>query len=322
MSRYARQICLPDIGAAGQQRLGAARVLVIGAGGLGCSVLPLLAGAGIGHLCVFDADVVEESNLHRQTLYRMSDIGQPKALVAAESLRSLNPDCRITARVARFDAALARAMIPHFDVVIDAADSLVLTYMLSDVCAQTETPLISASVLVRQGYVGGFCGTGPSYRSLFPDLPNALGGCASGGVMGPVVAMFGAIQAQMCLAVLLHHTPSPIGQLMSMDFAHGRLSTFRFDDAPEPDKLVPVVVSHDEINPEADMVLDLRSTHECAVLPFVFAKRVHALEVLDLVPREGQRVVFVCASGVRAWRAAQALSERFDGSVAILLASQ
>ncbi|SDX02060.1 HesA/MoeB/ThiF family protein [Celeribacter indicus] len=298
--RYARQTVLPEIGAEGQARLAAGRVLVVGAGGLGAHLLPLLAGAGVGHLRVVDPDVVEESNLHRQTLYRMSDLGQPKAAVAADSLAALNPECEVVPRVLRLDPLSARAEAAGMDLVIDAADSFAVTYALSDLCHATGTPLVSASVLARAGYAGGFCGGAPSVRAVFPDLPARAQNCATGGVMGPVVATLGALQAQMALAVLLGHAPSPLGQILTVDLASWRLGGFRFDTAPEPEAVAPEILSPAQIG-TGDLVIDLR-------------------EVPGPAPRpaSGQRVVFVCSTGLRAWRAAQALRAQGHPRVAVI----
>lgn len=300
MSRYARQVCLPEIGIGGQAKLAAARVLVVGAGGLGAALLPLLAGAGIGYLRLIDPDVVEESNLHRQTLFRMSDLGRAKAEVAAETLAGLNPDCEISPLVKRLDPVSAHDELYGIDLVVDAADSFAVTYALSDLCRATGKPLISASVLARQGYVGGFCGSAPSLRAVFPDLPDRLGSCASNGVMGPVVATLGALQAQMALAVLLEHDPSPLGQLLSLDLANWRLTGFRFDGAAEPAAPTPEVLSQTQITAD-DLVIDLRDTHASAP-----------------APQPEQRVVFVCSTGLRAWRAARALSANGHEAVAIV----
>ncbi|MGR3379418.1 ThiF family adenylyltransferase [Salipiger abyssi] len=300
MSRYDRQTRLPELGEAGQARLAAARMLVVGAGGLGATLLPQLVGAGIGFLRVADPDVVEESNLHRQTLFRMSDIGRPKALVATETLAALNPDCELSPLVARLDPISARAAMAGVDLVVDAADSFAVSYALSDLCQDSGTPLISASVLARQGYAGGFCGTAPSLRAVFPDLPAQLGSCASNGVMGPVVATVAALQAQMALSVLLGHAPSPLGQLLTVDLATWRLGGFRFDTAEEPEQRAPEILAPSETGPR-DLVIDLRG--DPAPAPD---------------PAPDQRVVFVCASGLRAWRAAQALRGAGHPHVAIV----
>lgn len=317
MSRYARQIILPEVGAEGQARLHAARVLVVGAGGLGATLLPQLAGAGIGHLRVIDPDHVEESNLHRQTLFRMTDLGRPKAVVVAEALAALNPDCRISPLVRRLDPALARAEVASVDLVVDAADAFAVTYALSDLCLQVGKPLISASVLGRTGYVGGFCGGAPSYRSVFPDLPPTLATCGTGGVMGPVVATLAALQAQMVLSALLGHDPSPLGQLISVNLQSWRLSSFRFDGAPEPEDAGPAVLSAQDLRTE-DLVIELRGETEAPDLPVPQALRMTPAALAGFVPPEGQRVVFSCATGLRAWRAARQVAARCKTQTAIL----
>lgn len=316
MNRYIRQESLPEVGAAGQARLAAARVLVVGAGGLAASLLPLLVGAGIGHLRLIDPDVVEESNLHRQTLFRMTDLGRFKAKAAADALRGLNPECRISPLVARLDPVLAAKELQGCDLVVDAADSVAVTYGLSDLCLRSALPLISASVLGRSGYVGGFCGGAPSYRALFPDLPAVMPSCNGGGVMGPVVAMLGALQAQMVLSVLLDHSPSALGQMLSVDLASWRVSGFRFDTAAEPARPLPDVIGLAQIRPE-DRVIELRDTAEAPALPVPQALRLDAAALQAFRPDPERRLVFVCATGLRAWRAAR----RFDGvRVAIVAA--
>lgn len=300
MTRYDRQTRLPGFGMAGQAKLAAARVLVVGAGGLGATVLPALVGAGIGHLRLADPDVVEESNLHRQTLFRMADIGRPKAEAAAMALAGLNPDCEISALVARVDPVVAQAELSGIDLVVDAADSFATTYALSDACHARRLPLVSASVLGRQGYVGGFCGGAPSLRAVFPDLPDRMGSCASDGVMAPVVAALGALQAQMALAILLGQAPSPLGQMLSLDLASWRLGGFRFDGAEEPETASPEILAPAQITGD-DLVIDLRAT--ASPEPEV---------------RAGQRIVFVCTTGLRAWRAAKAAIASGHRSVAII----
>jgi sulfur-carrier protein adenylyltransferase/sulfurtransferase len=299
MSRYARQTVLPEVGLPGQRALGEAAVLVVGAGGLGSALLPLLAGAGVGRLRVIDPDRVEESNLHRQTLYRMADLGRPKAIVAAEALEGLNPDSIISFRVARIDPVMARHELAEADLVIDAADSFAVSYALSDLCMAIGRPLVSASVLGRRGYVGGFCAGAPSLRTVFPDPPPTAESCATAGVMGPVVATLGALQAQMALSVLLGHEPSPLGQMLRLDLATWRISGFRFDGAPEPDPPFPTVIARSEIMAQ-DLVIDLRQNADAPQ------------------PSPGQRVVFICTTGLRAWRAAVALQDAGHHDVAIV----
>ena len=243
MTRYDRQTRLPEIGPDGQDRLRKAQVLVAGAGGLAAPLLPLLAGAGIGRITVFDGDVVEAHNLHRQTLFRMTDIGTPKVSSAARELTALNPEGTVVARAEHLTPANARTAIEGVDLVIDAADRFTLTYLLSDLCHAAGLPMISASVLGRRGHVGGFCGAAPSYRAIFPDLPGGAQSCATAGVMGPAVAVMGSLQAQMAMAVLLGLKPSPLGLMMTVDLADWQVTRFRFDSAPEPTGRHPVLLS-------------------------------------------------------------------------------
>ncbi|HVH82961.1 MAG TPA: ThiF family adenylyltransferase, partial [Steroidobacteraceae bacterium] len=178
---------MPEVGAGGQARLAAARVAVVGAGGLGCAVLEYLTAAGVGHLTIVDHDSVEESNLHRQPLYRMSDLGSRKVEAARAALGALNPEVRIEALAERVTPANAPLLAAAADIVVDAADSFAATYVLSDSCVRAGKPLVSASVLGLSGYVGAFCGGAPSYRAVFPELPRQAGSCAESGVLGTAV---------------------------------------------------------------------------------------------------------------------------------------
>ncbi|MBA2814024.1 HesA/MoeB/ThiF family protein [Candidatus Pantoea persica] len=321
MNRYQRQQMLPEIGEAGQRRLGAARVLVVGAGGLGSTLLPLLAGAGVGHLRIWDHDVVALHNLHRQTLYTMVDLGQPKALCAARALAARNPDCRIETRQQALRPSTVAQALEGVDLAIDVADSFAATYTLSDACAARAIPLISASVLERQGYVGGFCGPAPSYRALFPQLPATAASCDTAGVMGPAVATLGAMQAQMALSVLLGLAPSPLGSLVNCDFSQWHFRAFRFDDAEETTQPVVPFIDGDLLRPD-DCVVELRSMAEA---PHSVAARVERIlpEALDAWrPPADRRVVLVCTSGVRAAKAAAALAKRGVTQLAIVAAGR
>src|SRR5438874_3194040 len=185
--RYARQTVLGEVGAAGQQRLASSSVLVVGAGGLGCPVLQYLAGAGVGRIVIVDHDSVEETNLHRQPLYAMPDIGKPKAETARAALLRFNPQIAVEAVVERLTPQNAAHLVARADVIVDAADSFAVTYMLSDACHATAKPLVSASVIGLTGYVGVFCGGGPSYRAVFPEVSIDGGTCATVGVLGTAV---------------------------------------------------------------------------------------------------------------------------------------
>jgi len=315
MSRYARQEILPEVGALGQAKLASAHALVVGAGGLGVPVLQYLAGAGVVRITIIDGDVVEETNLHRQPLYHMAHIGQPKARVAAEMLRSINPEITFDARVEWLNPETISADVADASIVLDCADTFAASMTLSDACLAAKTPLISASALSLSGYVGGFCGGAPSLRAVFPDLPTSAATCATAGVMGPVVAMIGAAQAQIALATLLDFTPSPLGQILTLDARSWRTSTFRFDEAPEPDAPLPFIAPT-SIQP-GDMIVDLRTE---APRPFrPDALHIDATTLANLpIPPHAPRVVLACRTGLRAQNAGQQLQSRWPGDISLI----
>jgi len=316
MTRYDRQIAVTGVGSEGQARLRAARVLVVGAGGLGSAVIPALAASGVGSLTIADPDRVSLSNLHRQTLYRAGDLDRPKAPLAAARARALNPECRAEGLILRLDPANAPALIAAADLVIDAADSFAVTYTLSDLCQAAAKPLISASVLGRAGYAGGFCGPAPSLRAVFPDLPAQAANCASAGVLGPAVAALGAVQAQMALSVLIGLASSPLGRLVTLDMERWHFGGFDFRGATEAPGFGFVAPSQIEAG---DSVIDLRPPGSVETLP---GAQAFSLGDLAHWPIPPGRVVLCCSSGLRAWRGASALAARGATRLALLADGQ
>jgi molybdopterin/thiamine biosynthesis adenylyltransferase/rhodanese-related sulfurtransferase len=318
--RYTRQTILPEVGAAGQARLRAARVLIIGAGGLGSAVLQYLTAAGVGRLIIVDHDKVEVSNLHRQPIYRMSDLGAPKAQAARQALLATNPEVAVEAVSERLTPANAARLIAEADIVVDAADSFAVTYVVSDVCVRVGKPLISASVLGLSGYVGAFCGGAPSYRAVFPDLPRQAGSCATAGVLGTAVGVMGTLQAHMVLSALLELNPGMLGQLVTVDFQTLRFGGFSFAGAQEPTGAVWPFIAADQVD-GADVVIDLRSLTEAPVSPIPAALRLDVDAVEQGAARElpgAPRVVLCCRTGVRAWRAAKALAKQGRENLALI----
>lgn len=318
--RYDRQTVLPQVGEAGQARLRDTRVMVVGAGGLGCAVLQYLCAAGVGRLVIVDHDRVEESNLHRQPIYRMSDVGSLKAPAARAALVASNPQIQIDAVSERLTPANAAALVTPADLVVDAADSFAVTYVLSDECHRMNRVLVSASVLGLSGYVGAFCGGAPSYRAVFPDLPAQAGSCAQSGVLGTVVGVMGTLQAHMVLALLLGLQPTVLGQLVTVDFRTGlRFGGFSFASAQEPRGAAIRFIAAAQVA-QTDIVIDLRSLAEAPASPFAAALRidVDALESAQArLPRE-PRIVLCCRTGVRAWRAARALQSQGHENLALI----
>ncbi|HBB81822.1 MAG TPA: thiamine biosynthesis protein ThiF [Sulfitobacter sp.] len=315
MSRYARQTVLPQVGAEGQARLAAAHVLVVGAGALAVPVLQYLVGAGVGQITLVDGDVVAMSNLHRQPLYRMDDIDRPKVSAAAKAMAALNPEVTVMPRAEWLTPANAPALLAESDIALDCADTFAASLTLSDGALAQGKPLISASALGLSGYVGGFCGPAPSLRAVFPDLPQTAATCATAGVLGPVVGMIGAAQAQMALSVLLGLAPSPLGQLMIWDAANWRMSGFRFDGAPEPETLTPFI-AESQITPR-DLVIDLRAEAPAPFSPQACHVPPDALPDMPLPP-DTSRIVLACRTGLRAHHAASTLRTRWPGEIALL----
>jgi molybdopterin/thiamine biosynthesis adenylyltransferase/rhodanese-related sulfurtransferase len=321
--RYSRQTILPEVGEAGQARLRDACVLVVGAGGLGSAVLQYLCAAGLGALVIADPDRVEESNLHRQPIYRMEDVGLLKAQAAREALLRLNPEVRIEAVCERLTPSNVAHMVAAADLVVDAADSFAVTYVVSDACHRANKVLVSASVLGLSGYIGAFCGGAPSYRAVFPEMPRQAGSCAQSGVLGTAVGVIGTLQAHTVLTLLLGLQPSALGQLITVDFRTLRFGGFSFAAAHEPSEGALPFIAADQVA-ESDIVIDLRSLAEAPTSAFATAIRmdVAALERAEAETETrfppGSRVVLCCRTGVRAWRAARVLQSRGHMNVALI----
>lgn len=317
MNRYQRQSQLPEIGEEGQLRLAKASVLIVGAGGLGCPVLSYLVGAGVGRLIIVDHDTVDESNLHRQPLYKIQDIGKSKAQAARAALLAYNPHIEMTALSERLTPANAARFVGAADIVVDAADSFAVTYILSDACASVKKNLVSASVLGFSGYVGLFCGHGPSYRAVFPDMPMQAANCAEAGVLGTAVAVLGSLQAHLTLSTLLDLAP-PKYQLISFDGRNMSFSSFDYSHAQEPLQILPFV-SFANINAN-DIVIDVRGLEEAPQSPYPTALRVLPDEIETILPQldSSKRTILCCRSGIRAAKAANRLKARGVKNLALI----
>ncbi|MCV2402490.1 HesA/MoeB/ThiF family protein [Marinomonas sp. C2222] len=322
MSRYQRQTCLSEVGDSGQQEIAAAHVLVVGAGGLGCAVLPYLVSAGVGHISLVDEDTVSLSNLHRQVLYRETDLGALKVDCAKQHLMTLNDECQITTHASALTASNVATLCStgSVDLVLDCADNFAVSYILSDYCHTHGLPLISASALGFNGYVGGFCAGKPSLRAVFPELPQRAQNCSSAGIMGPVVGTIGCIQAQFALNFLLKLHPSPLGQLLSIDLQNLRQSSFRFDEAPEPPLTQHLgFLAIEDITP-TDWLVDLRGikTQQTSENRPVQHLSLDDFQQEQATPNTNQRAVIVCRTGLTAWRAARILQSYWQGEIGLI----
>lgn len=201
--RYQRQIFLPDIDIQGQERLLNARIAVIGAGGLGAAVMPLLVGAGVGSIELWDGDTVDVSNLHRQTLYRQGDIGRNKAQAAADSLQQLNGD---VALIVRNEMLVHPEQLGQYDMVLDCTDNLAVRTLVNRYAVDQQVPLVSGAATAMAGQVALYAldqPDAPCWQCVFPEVSDHQLTCRETGVLGPVVHIIGAMQAQLALLHLL-----------------------------------------------------------------------------------------------------------------------
>ncbi|HTT02398.1 MAG TPA: ThiF family adenylyltransferase [Steroidobacteraceae bacterium] len=228
---YSRQMALKEVGPAGQARLRAGRILVVGAGGLGVPVLTYLAGAGVGRLGIVDGDRLEPSNLHRQTLYALDDVGQPKAELAAARLRALNPDVDVRVHPVRLDASNGAALIEPYALVIDCTDNFSSKFLLNDLCVRLGKPVIFSSIYQYEGQlqvVRSAPGTA-CLRCIWPEATRdgLVGNCAEAGVLGPIPGVFGSLQALEALKILLD-LPGQLGdELLMIDLSTVTISRIR-----------------------------------------------------------------------------------------------
>lgn len=220
LDRYARHIVLPQLGGAGQMRLKAARVAVVGAGGIGAAVIPALAGAGIGHLTIIDGDIVDLSNLQRQPIYTTGQVGMGKALLASQFVMARNPHVGVTAISDRLDADNAEAFLGGHNLIIDGTDNFATRLMVSDTAVRIGTPLLSAAAQQFQGQVALFSAQ-PCYRCFVGDAFDAddCDTCAELGVLGALTATVGSFAALMAINAIAGIGQSPFGTLHLFDGA-------------------------------------------------------------------------------------------------------
>lgn len=289
LRRYSRHLLIPEVGVEGQNALSRARVLCVGAGGLGSPVVQYLSAAGVGRLGIMDDDTVDESNLQRQTIFATSDIGAPKANVAARRAMELNPLVAADAIPLRLNASNAREVIRLYDVVIDCTDRFDTRYLVNDACALEGKPDVYGSIFRFDGQVSVFWrGRGPCYRCLFPHAPpsGSVPTCAEGGVLGVLAGIVGSLQANEALKLLLGIGEPLIGRLLLVDALGGRTRELSFENdsacalcgtSPRISDVIDedrdeTVAAGEEIEPAgldaalADAtLLDVREPHEAAL---------------------------------------------------------
>lgn len=342
--RYSRQVRLQEVDSQGQERLRSARVLCIGAGGLGSPVALYLAAAGVGKLGIVDSDHVEISNLQRQILFRTSDAGRSKVEAAREHLLKLNNDVQIEVYHERFCVKNALEIASGYDVLIDGSDNFETKFLASDVAHRCDIPYIYGAVNGFEGHVALFHGSrGPCYRCLFPAPPTArVRNCAETGVLGAVVGSIGTLQAVLALQFLIsknhpgHRLTPPVGDLSVLDLlGKWNIRTLRVAKNPScitcslPAEAVSLVdleafcavrptITYKQLEEvmgkrEQVLLLDVRSTEEWERGHLTGAKHwpLDRLEEKDFPAdiRAAKKIVAYCRSGVRSSRAVELFLE-------------
>ena len=231
VERYARHLVLREVGGPGQQRLKAARVLLVGAGGLGAPAALYLAAAGVGTLVLADPDRVDRSNLQRQVLYAEADIGRAKVDAARDRLLALNPEIEVEGRTVALTADNAQDLVSDFDLVLDGTDDFATRFAVNAACVAAEVPLVSGAIGRWTGQVGVF-GRAPCYRCLVPDIPPDAETCSAVGVVGALAGVIGSMMALEAIKVLTGAGESLTGRLLIYDALAGETRTVRIGADP------------------------------------------------------------------------------------------
>jgi adenylyltransferase/sulfurtransferase len=352
LQRYHRHLILPNIGEEGQRRLKAARVLLVGAGGLGSPVALYLAAAGIGHLGLIDADLVELSNLQRQVLHGTRDVGRPKVASAEGRLRDLNPHVDLATYHARLTSANTLEILRGYDIVVDGSDNFQTRYLINDASVLLGKPNVYGSVSRFDGQASVFGAEGgPCYRCLFkePPAPGTIPNCAEGGVFGVLPGMIGVIQATETIKLITGAGDSLVGRLLLVDALRMRFRTIEVardpecracgtreiaelidydafcgvepaddeDDDAEADEITPRRLDARLRSGAAITVLDVREPHEWAIARITDARLIPLSSLPRAVHSLDKRaeIVVYCHHGARSAAAQAWLQDQGFGTV-------
>lgn len=331
IERYSRQLILPEIGTAGQLKLQQAKVLLIGAGGLGCPAAQYLAAAGIGTLGIADGDKVETSNLQRQVLYTREDIGQSKAQVAAAKMRLLNPFIQVHAHAITVTKGNILSLFEGYDLIVDGSDNFATRYLVNDACVITGKPLVFGSIFKFEGQVSVFnWGDGPTYRCVFPEPPgnDEAPDCATIGVIATLPGIVGTLMANEVIKLVTGIGETLSGRLLVINALNMQLQEFRFeaiagnkqirqlsDYAFDCTTLPADTISYEALQAmnetTAVELIDVREAEE-RVLFHIGGMHIP----LSTLPQQAmqldpaQTYILYCASGIRSAKAVSILKEK------------
>jgi adenylyltransferase/sulfurtransferase len=344
IARYSRHLLLPQVGIEGQRRLKAAKVLLVGTGGLGAPLALYLAAAGVGTLGVVDFDFVEPSNLQRQIIHGVRDVDRPKVASAQDRIRSINPDVNVVTYNTRLTSDNALSIIGDYDVVADGTDNYPTRYLVNDACVLLGKPNVYGSVFQFEGQASVFYAKeGPCYRCLYPSPPppGLVPSCAEGGVLGVLPGIVGTIQATETIKLIVGGGDSLIGRLLLFDAWEMRYRELKIskdahcpicgkspsihelidyedfcglsqDDGEEPIEDIEAAALKARLDAgDALQIIDIREPHEQAFAPFPGAKYIPLGQMARRAGEldEGVDAVFLCKIGQRSKFAIRALRE-------------
>lgn len=330
--RYIRQIILPEMGLAGQEKLTAAKVLVVGAGGLGCPVLQYLTAAGVGTIGVIDDDTVDVTNLHRQILYSAADIGKGKAETAVQKLAAMNPYINLIALPIRLNEENVTEIFSDYDLIIDGSDNFPTRYLTNDACVVLNKPLVFGSILRFEGQVSVFnYNNGPTYRCLFPDAEEG-DNCEVAGVIGILPGIIGTYMANEAIKVICGIGEILSGKLLVINALTNETNIFQFDkinnvtasvstqnsvtvEAKKHTSGSEEILFEDferlvQVNADQIFLVDVREEYEFEE-DFIGGINIPLPDLPDNFTRipTDKTVVFYCRSGIRSQKAANLLKE-------------
>lgn len=327
--RYNRQIILPEVGEKGQKKLSYAKVLIIGAGGLGAAILPYLAAAGIGEIGIIDDDSIEISNLQRQVIYKSDAVGKSKALEAKEMALSLNPSIQINAITDTLNAKNAIPLFEYYDIMVDATDNLHTKYLINDACVVTNKPFVYGSIYKFQGQVSVFnYQNGPTYRCLFPDESSNSKNCVDTGVMGISVGIIGMFQANEVLKMVLGIGNVLSGELLIYNMLNNDQQKFelvktnatllsqldfekKYNAVVTPVLEIAAKEALEQIDNSDVLFLDVRNEEELPKISLPDSIQIPLSELEDNLDQlDSNKIILVyCQSGIRSKKAVEILKK-------------
>ena len=333
-ARYARQLALPGFGSVAQQKLAEARVLVIGGGGLGSAVIPALAAAGVGTIGVIDDDTVDLSNLHRQLMHGVDDLGASKTASAAETVAERDPNTVVRQYPVRLTSSNALELFDDYDLVIDGSDNFPTRYLANDAAALVHVPLVWGSVSQYDGQVGvAWNDKGPNYRDLFPTPPPAgsVVSCEVGGVMPTVVAVIGGLMTNEAIKIITGVGQPLIGRVSTFDSLTSGFRELSYERDPHAwaitglidydvfcgmpsagQTISPATLSHELDGVAPPTLIDVREVWEAAIaaLPDALLVPLETLEAAIGGLDTSKNYVVYCHHGIRSATALQLLRDR------------